>query len=212
MEINITVHGLDAITKHLQTGPEAVKKATARTLNEAADSGRSWAAKEITKTYNIKQDRVRDRLRVTFKAKIEALYVIISGYGRGLALAWFSARQRGFKVLRAGPKDSKERYLARGRGRPGAVTVLVKKGSGRKEVSSKFGQKPFMQVMPSGHLGVFERTGKERLPLKELYGPDIGGILQTKEISAGIVKAVLEKIKENFLRNLAFYMGRASRS
>jgi hypothetical protein len=66
--------------------------------------------------------------------------------------------------------------------------------------------------MPSGHLGIYEREGKSRTPIVEKFGPEVGGIMQTKEIRAGVKKAMLEKFKKNFMHNLAFYMGRASRS
>lgn len=51
------------------------------------------------------------------------------------------------------------------------VTVKVRKSGGRKVVKGAF--------MPEKIIGVYKRVGKERFPLKRLYGPDLPGMVNT---------------------------------
>lgn len=49
------------------------------------------------------------------------------------------------------------------------ITVKVRKAGGRKVVKGAF--------MPNRIIGVYKREGKERFPIKRLYGPDIPGMV-----------------------------------
>lgn len=51
------------------------------------------------------------------------------------------------------------------------VTVKVRKASGRKAVKGAF--------MPERIIGIYKRVGKERFPIKRLYGPDVPGMVNT---------------------------------
>ncbi len=51
------------------------------------------------------------------------------------------------------------------------VTVKVRKSSGRRVVQGAF--------MPKRIIGVYKREGKERFPIKRLYGPDVPGMVNT---------------------------------
>jgi len=56
------------------------------------------------------------------------------------------------------------------------ITVKVRKSSGRKVVRDAF--------MPKRIIGVYKREGKERFPIKRLYGPDVPGMVNTVGIEA----------------------------
>ena len=49
------------------------------------------------------------------------------------------------------------------------VSYQISRGTGRKRISSN----AFILITKSGHVGVFRREGKKRLPVQELYGPSI---------------------------------------
>ncbi len=51
------------------------------------------------------------------------------------------------------------------------VTVKVRKASGRKVVQGAF--------MPEKIVGIYKRVGKDRFPIKRLYGPDVPGMVNT---------------------------------
>jgi hypothetical protein len=53
-----------------------------------------------------------------------------------------------------------------------ASGVSYKEGSGRKTIKSAF-----IATMPTGHVGVFLRDGKKRLPIYEQYKPSLANIV-----------------------------------
>jgi hypothetical protein len=71
------------------------------------------------------------------------------------------------------------------------ITVEVKRG--RKSIFSKGA---FVQQMPkTGHIGVFEREGEERMPIREMPGPSVTGMFKANE---SIHNDVWDKIFETF--------------
>jgi hypothetical protein len=59
----------------------------------------------------------------------------------------------------------------------------------------------FIRRMTSGHEGVFVRTGRARLPIRELFGPSLGHVF-AKYRPAGIAR-----MREAFATNFAHEMG-----
>jgi hypothetical protein len=155
---------------------------------------------------------------------------IISGRGLGIALAYFDAKQAGFKLMGEGAGKMRTKYLSRttkaGRGPvyiPGVgwrtvsfggdVDVKVKLSGGRKVVGPEAGFKPFLTKMKSGHIGVFVRSGSEfksskgRAPLKQLFGPGIGGLFGSAKIQQAVKKLVEDRFKVEFDHQLEHYLG-----
>lgn len=62
----------------------------------------------------------------------------------------------------------------------------------------------FLARMPSGHAGVFARTSKRRLPIKELWGPSIPSVF----LQGGVEDAVLEHVRARVPINVAREVGR----
>jgi hypothetical protein len=147
-------------------------------------------------------------MKVIFKASVYALYAILSVKNIGIPLIKFGAKQAGFQIIRAGTKDSKEKFLVRTKKRMGDVTVQVKKSGGRKVVN--INPRAFIQVMESGHMGVFHRIGKERKPIKELWSIGPAKAVRTKKISEGVKKCMINNFKDNILKNIAFFQGKRS--
>ena len=76
----------------------------------------------------------------------------------------------------------------------------------KKGVSAKVGaqrkvyKSAFIKEMPGGHRGVFVRRSKNRLPIREMYGPSVpSGFINERSISAmdNIVQTKLAKIFEH---------------
>ena len=162
MDIDVHIEGIQEIVKKLD--PALAKQATAYTLNQAVDAGRSFAVKKISEIYNIKQKTIKGSLKTVFRASASKLIASFLGKGRGIPLIEFGARQRGYRIAKSGQKGSKSKHLVRGRQSRGDVTRLIKRTSGRKVEPSKYGNKPFM-VEYEGRIRVWERKGKERFPV-----------------------------------------------
>src|SRR5574343_246122 len=111
--------------------------AVMRALNRTADGVKTDATREIRKSYNVTLKALQPAFSI-WRATTVDLVATVSASGRPLQLIGFSARQ-----TKTG------------------VSVSVKRGA-RKVVKSAL-----IARMQSGHIGVFRRQGRKRLPIDE---------------------------------------------
>ncbi len=89
--------------------------------------------------------------------------------------------------------------------RPAAgVSVMVK--ARRKAIRGAF-----IARMAAGHVGVFQRKGKERLPIKELYGPSLAGMLENPEVNERIQRRAAERFETALRHEIDYLLGRGGR-
>lgn len=138
---------IDAIDGLMTGGTRAVVRA----LNRAIGSARTVETRSISGDTGLKQADVRDALTMT-KASQDNLTATLSAGMKRMPLIEFKAR---------GPVPS------RGKGR--GVSYQLQGGRGTIPNA-------FLATMASGHQGVFARSGKSRLPIKELFGPSLGHV------------------------------------
>jgi hypothetical protein len=205
MDFDIKLEGFDTLQAKLD--PNIARQAARSAINKMADRTKNEASRKIREEYNIPAARLNEYLRVTARATDSGLFAIISGQGLGVALYYFSARQSNMAIIGAGAGRFREKFVWHKKGsHAGPVTVQIKKAGGRKEVSSRFGAaKPFIAQMKTGHIGVFERPGKERLPIKPLYGPGVSKLFAAKQIQDLLKKFVNENFPDIFNHELDYY-------
>jgi hypothetical protein len=206
MDSSIKLTGVEeALERYV---PEVVRKATNATLNRVAVSARQTAIDLIQTEYNFKPRELRMYLLLSAKAKGYSMEAVITGKKRGTPLFMFGAKQEGVTVRK---KQAAYNRRARRRGAlryGGKVTVLVKRGGGRKVVSPVEGVRPFIAKMTTGHIGVWARRGGSRLPIEQLYGPGVGGLFGSEKIMSAVKRRVLERWPKEFQHQLDFYAGR----
>lgn len=190
--------------------PQKVIAAARRSVERIANSGITHASKEIRKEYNIKAKDLRKFLRLSVRPKGYSIEAVITGTGLGLALASFDAKQAGVSAAKGSFRYTKRATRSGGRQFGGDVTVRVKTSSGRKVVTGKHANKPFIARMKSGHLGVWVRQDGARLPIEQLFGPGVGGLFGTKQIMDSTQKHVNDTFPKEFRHNLDYYLGRKS--
>lgn len=188
--------------------PKKLKLATNRALNRVAGSGKTEASRGIRQEYNIKAARINQFLRLSVRARGANSEATITGRGLGIALAYFDARQKGYKLLGEGAGKMRTKGLIRSGRKRSDVTVRVKRSSGRKIVNSKYGNKPFLAQMKSGHIGVFVRTGKGKKPIEQLLGPGVGGLFGSRKIIQAVKSKILKMWAAEFTRQLNYYFKR----
>jgi len=154
-----------------------VDLATVRALNRAATSTRAEAARRIRAAYNIKVGTARDQMRIE-RANRNRLVAEIVVSGRPIPLVEFAARQ-----VRAG------------------VTVQVKRGARKLRAGA------FIATMRTGHRGVFERKGKRRLPIKELFSLSLPSMFTQKQIREAVERVALERFGIELRRELRYRTG-----
>jgi hypothetical protein len=65
----------------------------------------------------------------------------------------------------------------------------------------------FLATVKHGHEGVFERKGRERLPIRELYGPSVHGMMARTDV----LPRITAELESDLLANLARQLDRAVR-
>lgn len=86
-------------------------------------------------------------------------------------------------------------------------TSMTKRAGGKAQILTAGSLKPlqkgnikaFKATMKSGHSGMFQRKGKERLPIKELYSNSVPVMIGNEKRVYGVVEP---KIKQNLEKNI----------
>lgn len=144
-------------------------------LNGAARQVMARSARVVAKRMGLSAKDARGQFRVNPFATPDHLTAAVRGSGKRLPLAEFKARQTANGATAA----------------PWAQRRLFK-GT-------------FIARMRSGHEGVFKRTSKRRLPIKELYGPGIAATMAEKVVQDELVEYGEERITANVMRQLERY-------
>jgi hypothetical protein len=59
----------------------------------------------------------------------------------------------------------------------------------------------FITTVPrTGHRGVFHRKGRQRLPIAEVYGPSIPGMMARRDVLPPVTEELRDRLAQNLLR------------
>ncbi len=155
-----------------------------RTINRAAGKVRTEAKKEVAARYYIQQKDVYKTIRI-IKASRAKLSAEITSRGGPIALSKFHMTKSNRKPVKVTfMRNGKRKYS------PNVYKVSVKKSGGQKPLDED--PKAFYAFMKAGksgtHEGVFERIGRKRLSIQQLYGPAVPSMMKNDD--------VLDRIKE----------------
>jgi len=170
---------LIALRPHLEKVISDLPAAAARALNKTITGLRTEVTAEVRSRYAVKAKDVRGTMRVikAHKRNPEARLKIRTA--RSIPLVSFNALPRAPRTTRPA------------QGKPG-VTVRVLASGGRKKL-----HKVFVARMGSGHVGIYERTSKKSLPIRELYGPTFLPYLQRDTVDERITDRVNDRLWKN---------------
>jgi hypothetical protein len=171
-----------AISRLIAMYERRFPNAIMRALNRAGTSTRAVMASLSAKDLGLPVGTVREQMPIQ-KATPTRLLVRISTTGKRIPLIDFKAR---------GPEPS------RGKGR--GVTARLPGGKGRYPHA-------FIAVMRSGHRGVFQRTGRARLPVVELKGPSLPRVFD-KFAPQGLARGE-EALRKNLAHELRFALSQS---
>jgi hypothetical protein len=169
-------------------------KALVRAVNRTVEQARTDMSREIRSEFVLSAEQVRSQLRIVSarfvrgQAVIEARLVGGRRNGRSLNLIRFVEKT---VTLAEGKRRKKA-------GTAGQLFVKIKRKGGRKSL----GPKAFI-----GNKGrtVFQRVGKERLPIKALSTIDVAQMFNTKRINAAVVRKMREKFPAIVAHEIKFY-------
>lgn len=152
MSAAIDPRSIKRLQRKLDQYGKKAQRASATAANRAARSTVAEFSRETRKEVPVKAGRLKKMARISKAGSgRQAAKIIVTG--AHVPLADMGARQN----------------------RKG-VTVRTTRTSGRKLI-----KRAFIERMPSGHRGVYQRTGKARLPIQEKFGPSGMGLWQHRE-------------------------------
>lgn len=146
--IRLRAEGVREIQRNLGRIEDKAPQAVMRALNRAGAGVKTEAIRKDQETYTVKSSDIRPTIRLS-NASIGDLKVRISSREGNLPLIRFKSTPN---------KPPKKQ--------PRVLKATVKKGEPKKVKSA------FVTTV-GGHVGVLTRVGRNRLPIKELYGPAV---------------------------------------
>ena len=153
-------------------------RATASALNKTIAQAKTRASSDLREVYNIKKSDIDATMSIR-KATVTQLFAMLRTTGKRIALSKFGARQ-----------------VASG------VAVMVKKGA-RKVIRTKF-----IATMKSGHIGVYGRKGRARLPIIERSGPSVPQLFGSRNIIQKLQTFTTQKLPEILDHEIQFFLSR----
>ena len=199
MKISVT-HNLPQVMAALsQLDPKVAQQVFAGTLNKTLDQAKTAMAREIVANYAVSSSYVKGQLRVSGASakqdifSMEARLIAGNGMRRAVNIVAFVEKST---TLAQARKRGKLATLKQ-------IHVRVKKGGGFKPLPGAF----------IGNKGrtVFERVGKERLPIRPVQVIDVPQMFNATNINSKVLKFIREKLLEIFKRELLYWTERASR-
>lgn len=171
--IIISAGQMDRAKLLLKQIPGGAPKAVVNALNRAAEGARTDAVKKVRDRYFIRAKDVRDTI-VLKKASVDNPSVIIRSTGSPIALSKF--------------RVTPSRPPAKVRKNP--IVVRVVRGGGGPVKNA------FVARVASGHIGVFHRAGKSRLPIIQRYGPSVPQMLGHESVTQYIEEQARDRLEK----------------
>lgn len=168
--IEFTAEQIEKAERMLEHIPGAAPKAMARALNRAAESAKTEAGRKVRESYYVKSSDVSSTIKI-YKASETDLNALVISRGNLMPLMKFRVTPRKPTPNRKKP-----------------IVARVKRGSGGPIKHA------FVARMNSGHIGVFTRAGKQRIPINENYGPSIPEMLNSESVSAWVEQKATETL------------------
>lgn len=187
-EIGIEVNSknLLKVIDSLSEFPKEIRPAIARVINKTMDSTITQVKKEVNAEYTIKQKDVAQSIKRE-RAKVNKLTSTSTSLGNPIPVYKF-------KHTPQKPPDPKVGYKQ-------PVRATIKKGSGRKLVKNKVGNKGFILKMKSkksdeGINMIFARKGKRRYPIERIFSLSIPQMISDEEGRKGSIQRIQARAEE----------------
>lgn len=196
--------------------PSTMKKATTSALNKVMNQAKTAAVNAVTEKWNIKKSDLtttgtgKARLQIK-RATWSSQTVTLEISGRPLSLSLFGARQVMGGTVRARLGDSIKKGKVTGRMKkagpvPQGVMVQLLKGR------TTYLHKSFLARVRAGetghHVGVFNRKGKSRLPIREKHLISIPSMFTQGNAIQEVERVVNVKFDGILRHELDYYLKR----
>lgn len=183
--IELKLEHIEKLEKILGNTPKQIPIVTARAINRAAESARTNASRSARETYIIKHKDVISTIKIK-KANPNDLQADIKSRG-------FANKLINFKVNPNKPQPKRKRPLV----------LSVKRGS------QKTMRNGFVAQMSSGHVNVFTRVSKRRLPVQGHFGPSIPQMLGNESVVSFVENKAIQVLDTRLEHEIKRLLGGA---
>ncbi|MFC3802809.1 phage tail protein [Cohnella sp. GCM10012308] len=161
-----------------------VRKAFLSALNRTQQRMRTESGRKARETYIVKAKSVTEQVMLR-RGSASSLSSELRWKGGNLPLMQFRTSPRGVTAKR-----------------PRVLKAAVKRAGGNKPIDGAF-----LARMGSGHVGVYRRSARRRLPIQELYGPAVPVMLNNPEIVEHLENVAGETMEQRLEHELNRRLG-----
>lgn len=161
-----------------------VRKSFYSALNRTSQRLKTESGRKAKETYIVKSKAVTEQV-VLRRGSLSNLSSELRWKGGNIPLMQF----------RTNPKSPSAK-------RPRVLKAAVKRAGGNKKVGGAF-----VTRMSSGHVGVFRRSARRRLPVEELYGPAVPVMLNNPEVTEHLERVAVEEMDKRIEHELNRRLG-----
>lgn len=170
--IEISAEQVERVEQILSGIPKGTERAMSNAINRGLSRTKTTARKRIKQVYAVKDGDISAASNITInKASTGNLAGFVSFNGYKIPLYKFSVK----------PKAPGTRQT---------VFAMVKRGEGGTLEDA------FTAVMKSGHIGIFEREEKTRLPIEEKMGLAPAQMVGNRQVMEGLEEEVQQVVNE----------------
>ena len=183
--VRVTIDGADSVLNMLRLAPNELAKAERMAVNKTVTGARTDITTMVRKDIglNIKLKDLRKRIHVTKASKSGPARGELRIKGSAIPLADFSPRPS---------KPGTKRLAGGGYSPKGGRSVEVFKGK-RRVLEGSF----LAKGRKSGRLGMFQRVGDERYPIRQMYGPKPETLIQQGDNMESLRSRIGARLKMN---------------
>jgi hypothetical protein len=174
---------MDRLVRELAHIEGGAPKAMAAALNRTATGVKTDIKKEVSKIYTIKQADVGNAIKSGKKATPGNLEASVIGEFKPIQLARFSYKRK--------------RIVDRRKRRNWSITAAVKRGESKLVQDAFLGKGKF----------IAKRVGKDRYPIKVLYGPSVSQMMDNDGIAGRVMSKANVRLDKEISRALAAVEG-----
>ncbi len=172
------------VKRSLKQMDKAVRQAVLSSMNRASQRAKTETGRKVRQRYIVKQGEVMQTIRLQ-KASGGRLTAVLVSKGNSIPLINFSVSPK--KRLKRAPKSLK---------------AAVLRGGAKKAIPGAF-------IARTGdHVGVFERVGNKRLPIKQIRGPAVPSMVNNPEVREHVNQVYGDEMIKRLPHELDRVLGR----
>ncbi|WP_238649758.1 phage tail protein [Paenibacillus piscarius] len=186
-DLRAEARGIKEAIRRLGRLEPDVRKSFYSALNRTSQRLKTESGRKARETYIVKSKAVTDQV-VLKRGSLSNLNSELRWKGGNIPIVKF----------RTNPK-------ALGGKKPRVLKAAVKRAGGNKAID-----KAFIARMSSGHIGIFRRTARPRLPVEEIYGPAVPVMLNNPGVTEHLENVAVEEMDKRMEHELNRRLGGGS--